>query len=132
MADHRNRRALTHFPTALLAGMSHFPARSLHANRTGSKSLPAQAEIPTANRHNCGMQRRWRYANVVTGKQARRQEKEMEWQLIVALVIMIPIILVPVAFVWYLNLGGMRLLLRAVRRTKIAGKERRAAPDEAR
>jgi heme/copper-type cytochrome/quinol oxidase subunit 2 len=78
------------------------------------------------------MQRRWRYANVVTGKQARRQEKEMEWQLIVALVIMIPIILVPVAFVWYLNLGGMRLLLRAVRRTKIAGKERRAAPDEAR
>ena len=51
----------------------------------------------------------------------------MEWQLIVALVIMIPIVLVPVAFVWYLNLGGMRLLLRAVRRTKIAGKERRAA-----
>jgi len=78
------------------------------------------------------MQRRWRYANVVTGKQARRQVKEMEWQLIVALVIMIPIVLVPVAFVWYLNLGGMRLLLRAVRRTKIAGKERRAAPDEAR
>jgi hypothetical protein len=78
------------------------------------------------------MQRRWRYANVVTGKQARRQEKEMEWQLIVALVIMIPIVLVPVAFVWYLNLGGMRLLLRAVRRTNIASKERRAAPDEAR
>jgi hypothetical protein len=78
------------------------------------------------------MQRRWRHANVVSGKQARRQEKEMEWQLIVALVIMIPIVLVPVAFVWYLNLGGMRLLLRAVRRTKIAGKERRAAPDEAR
>jgi len=78
------------------------------------------------------MQRRWRYANVITGKQARRQAKKMECQLIVALVIMIPIVLVPVAFVWYLNLGGMRLLLRAVRRTKIAGKERRAAPDEAR
>ncbi len=31
----------------------------------------------------------------------------MEWQFIVALVVMIPIILLPVAFVWYLNLGGL-------------------------
>lgn len=55
----------------------------------------------------------------------------MEWQLILALVIMIPIVLLPVAFVWYLNLGGMRLLLRVVRRAKIASKERTAAPDKA-
>ena len=31
----------------------------------------------------------------------------MEWQFIVALVIAIPIILFPAAFVWYLNIGGI-------------------------
>ncbi len=31
----------------------------------------------------------------------------MEWGMIVALVIAIPIILIPAAFVWYLNIGGM-------------------------
>ncbi len=55
----------------------------------------------------------------------------MEWQLIVALVIMIPIVLLPVALAWYLNLGGMRLLLRAVRRGKVAGKEGAVMPEEA-
>ena len=31
----------------------------------------------------------------------------MEWQVIVALVVAIPVILFPAAFVWYLNIGGM-------------------------
>ena len=31
----------------------------------------------------------------------------MEWQIVVALVIAIPIILFPVVFVWYLNMGGI-------------------------
>lgn len=31
----------------------------------------------------------------------------MEWRMIVALVIGIPIILFPAAFVWYINIGGM-------------------------
>ncbi len=31
----------------------------------------------------------------------------MEWQLIVALAVAIPVILFPAAFVWYLNIGGM-------------------------
>ncbi len=31
----------------------------------------------------------------------------MEWQVILALVVAVPIILFPVAFVWYLNLGGI-------------------------
>ena len=56
----------------------------------------------------------------------------MEWQLIVALVIMIPIVLLPVAFVWYLNLGGIRAAVRWARRGKVAGKEERAAPEEVR
>ena len=41
----------------------------------------------------------------------------MEWQIIVALVIAIPIILFPVAFVWYLNIGGM---VQAARKAKAA------------
>ena len=31
----------------------------------------------------------------------------MEWQVILALVIVIPLILFPAAFVWYLNVGGL-------------------------
>jgi hypothetical protein len=31
----------------------------------------------------------------------------MEWQVVVALIVAIPIILFPVAFVWYLNVGGI-------------------------
>jgi hypothetical protein len=31
----------------------------------------------------------------------------MEWQIIVALAIAIPIILFPVALIWYINIGGI-------------------------
>jgi hypothetical protein len=31
----------------------------------------------------------------------------MEWQFVIALVVCIPIILFPVAFIWYLNIGGL-------------------------
>ena len=41
----------------------------------------------------------------------------MEWEFILALVVMVPVILLPVAFVWYLNLGG---ILAAVRRARAA------------
>jgi len=41
----------------------------------------------------------------------------MDWQIIVALVVIIPVILVPVVFIWYLNIGGIYAIL----------KERRAA-----
>jgi hypothetical protein len=47
----------------------------------------------------------------------------MQWELIVALVIAIPIILFPAAFVWYLNIGG---LIQAFREAK-AAREKRAA-----
>ena len=46
----------------------------------------------------------------------------MEWQFIVALVVMIPIILLPVAFVWYLNLGGVWAAMRKTRKAKAAEK----------
>ena len=31
----------------------------------------------------------------------------MDWQIIVALVVAIPIILFPVALIWYINIGGI-------------------------
>lgn len=36
----------------------------------------------------------------------------MEWEFIVVLIIAIPIIVFPAAFIWYLNLGGLYAALR--------------------
>ena len=46
----------------------------------------------------------------------------MEWQVVVALVVAIPIILVPVVFVWYLNIGGIRAAVREARAARVARK----------
>jgi len=43
----------------------------------------------------------------------------MEWQIIVALVIAIPIILFPAAFVWYLNIGGVLTMVKELARKRI-------------
>ena len=40
---------------------------------------------------------------------------EMEWQFIVALVLGIPIILFPLAFIWYLNISGLYQVMREAR-----------------
>jgi hypothetical protein len=44
----------------------------------------------------------------------------MQWEFIVALVIAVPVILFPAAFVWYCNLGGLMKLFqtRKARATK--------------
>ena len=39
----------------------------------------------------------------------------MEWQIIIAMVIAVPVILLPAAFVWYLNIGGFIKLLKEKR-----------------
>lgn len=39
----------------------------------------------------------------------------MEWYIILALVLGIPIILFPVAFVWYLNVSGLYQVIRDIR-----------------
>ncbi len=49
----------------------------------------------------------------------------MEWQVIVALVIAVPIILFPVAFVWYLNVGGIITAIREARARRTARVEKR-------
>ncbi len=53
----------------------------------------------------------------------------MEWQIIVALAIVIPVILLPVAFIWYLNIGGV---YTAIREARAARKQSRRVLVEAR
>ena len=47
----------------------------------------------------------------------------MQWELIVALVIAIPIILFPAAFVWYLNIGGIYAAIKEARARRVAHKK---------
>ncbi len=44
----------------------------------------------------------------------------MQWELIVALIVAIPIILFPAAYVWYLNLGGVYAAIREAKMKKAA------------
>ncbi len=46
----------------------------------------------------------------------------MEGQVVIALVIAIPVILFPAAFVWYLNLGGVFQSVKEARARKAAQK----------
>jgi preprotein translocase subunit YajC len=48
----------------------------------------------------------------------------MQWEFIVALVVAIPIILFPAAFIWYVNIGGLYTMIRERRKKKAAAKER--------
>ncbi|UCB43660.1 MAG: hypothetical protein JSV77_03155 [Dehalococcoidales bacterium] len=43
----------------------------------------------------------------------------MEWQVIVALVVIIPVILFPAAFVWYLNIGGIYEAVKEARKRRV-------------
>jgi hypothetical protein len=51
---------------------------------------------------------------------ALRRRKKMKWEIVVALALMAPIILLPVAFVGYLTVGG---IYAAVRETRRAGRK---------
>jgi len=44
----------------------------------------------------------------------------MDWQIIVALVIAIPVILLPVVFVWFLNIGGIYSAIKEARARRVA------------
>jgi len=39
----------------------------------------------------------------------------MQWELIVALVIAIPIVLFPIAYVWYINIGNIIIAVKRAR-----------------
>lgn len=49
------------------------------------------------------------------GVENQKGGNKMEWQLIVALVVVIPVILFPAAFVWYLNIGGLYAAVKEAR-----------------
>jgi hypothetical protein len=44
----------------------------------------------------------------------------MEWQIIVAIAIMTPVIIIPVLLVWYLNLGGIYAAIKEARARRAA------------
>ncbi len=48
----------------------------------------------------------------------------MEGQLIFALVLTIPLVLLPVAYVWYLNIAGFYTAVREARKRRTALEER--------
>ncbi len=51
----------------------------------------------------------------------------MGWELIVALVIAIPVILFPAAFIWYLNVGGIFSAIKEARARRLAREKEAAA-----
>ena len=48
----------------------------------------------------------------------------MEWQIILALVLAIPVILIPAAFAWYLNVSSIFTVIRETRKRRIAREKR--------
>ena len=48
----------------------------------------------------------------------------MQWEFIVALVIAIPLILFPAAFIWYLNIGGIYAAIKEARERRAAREQR--------
>jgi len=44
----------------------------------------------------------------------------MQWELIVVLIIAIPIVLFPAAYVWYLNFGGIYAAIKEARSKRAA------------
>ncbi len=48
----------------------------------------------------------------------------MEWQVILALILAIPIILVPAVFIWYLNVSGLYTVIRETQKRRVARKRR--------
>jgi hypothetical protein len=51
----------------------------------------------------------------------------MEWTFVLALVIAIPVILFPAAFIWYLNAGGLFAAYRVAREKRSVAKRVLAA-----
>jgi hypothetical protein len=51
----------------------------------------------------------------------------MEWQLVFALVLVAPLILLPVAFIWYLNVSGLYKVMREARKRRVAHDRRERA-----
>ena len=55
----------------------------------------------------------------------------MQWEFVLALVIAIPIILIPVAFIWFLNVSGIYTVIQETRKRRMAREKRMRAMVEA-
>lgn len=55
----------------------------------------------------------------------------MHWEFIVALIIAIPVILFPVAFIWYLNIGGIYHAIQEARKRRATREAKGRATAEA-
>ena len=42
----------------------------------------------------------------------------MEWQVMLVLILTVPIILIPVAFIWYINFGGIYAAVKKARKAR--------------
>lgn len=51
----------------------------------------------------------------------------MQWEFIVALIVAIPLILFPAAFVWYLNIGGVFAAIQKAHERRTADKAAKTA-----
>lgn len=69
-------------------------------------------------RYYSGSQIYYRGAKLIV--EVKKEVKAMQWEFIVALVITIPVILVPAAFVWYLNIGGVYTAIKEARERRVA------------
>jgi len=47
----------------------------------------------------------------------------MEWPVVVVLVVILPVVLFPAAFVWYLNVGGVYAAVKEARKRRVAAKQ---------
>jgi uncharacterized membrane protein YqiK len=54
----------------------------------------------------------------------------MDWQIILAIVVAIPVILVPAVLVWYLNVSGTFTVIRETRKRRITREKRMKAAVE--
>lgn len=51
----------------------------------------------------------------------------MNWQIIIAIIIAIPVILFPAAYVWYINIGGIYEAVKAARARRMYHNRERAS-----
>jgi hypothetical protein len=58
-----------------------------------------------------------------------KKVQAMDWEFILALIVAVPIILLPVAFVWYLNIGGVLAAVREARRKRARRREETKAAE---
>jgi len=65
--------------------------------------------------------------NPTLTSKVRKEVGTMQWELVVALVIAIPIILFPAAYVWYLNIGGIYAAIKDARERRAAREKGAAA-----